>query len=83
MRVTLIDVDHSTVCKFNFVINFCLAGYAQVDKDASGTVELEEVQSALPQTPPDQVAQMFAEADRNKDGHLDRMEYSGFVSCVC
>ncbi|CAL8073184.1 unnamed protein product [Orchesella dallaii] len=56
--------------------------FSQVDKDASGTVELEEVQSALPQIPPDQVAQMFADADQNKDGYLDRQEYSGFLASL-
>lgn len=53
--------------------------FAQVDRDASGTVELQEVQSALPEIPPEQVAKLFADADRNHDGHLDRQEYTSMV----
>lgn len=54
-----------------------------MDRDHSGTLELQEVQSALPEFPPDHVAKLFAEADRDKDGHLDRQEYTSFVStCI-
>ncbi|ODM95628.1 Calcium-binding protein SPEC 1A, partial [Orchesella cincta] len=49
--------------------------FDRIDIDGNGTIELEEIKTLFPPEHHDRLTAEFREADRNRDGRLDRREF--------